>query len=190
MNTELFKGVSVETGKEVTGYLVRCEGQVDKGQTFICPEVMSAHYSGIGHGETHFCLGPFIRVHPHTVEPAPVSREKNTKFSFLYRDASNYKTYNEFILSGTLTPDEIDEIVACACGDNFIAEQVGLSHDLPGELNDDDHCWCELYYESNHGFETTDESPTTDLTAQQLLENFRNAKGNWDEVKYAPENIF
>ena len=103
---------------------------------------------------------------------------------------SLYKTHNEFILSGTLTPDEIDEIVACACGDNFIAEQVGLSHDLPGELNDDDHCWCELYYESNHGFETTDESPTTDLTAQQLLENFRNAKGNWDEVKYAPENIF
>lgn len=190
MSIGLYKGKSLTTGKELIGYAVECNGAINQGRVYICPAVMAACYSGIGHGETHMSIGPFIEVDPATVEPVPEEpRAANTKFSFLYRDAGNYKTYNEYVLAGGLTAEEIQEIFECGEMGSFISAQVGLSHDFPGRICEDDHAWCEFFEEDSHGFEPTDFKPTSELTAQQLLENFRAAKGHWDELRYAPWNL-
>ena len=120
----------------------------------------------------------------------PEWKRANTKFSFLYRDADNYKTHNVFVLRGLYKTEEIREIKACCDGDNFIAEQVGLWHDLPGDgtVTEADHCWSEIYSDDDAlGFEVSYEPPTVDMSFQDLLENFRKAKYHWDEAKYAPE---
>lgn len=69
----------------------------------------------------------------------------NTKISFLYRDGSNYKSYNSVIVAGTFTDDEINQILDCLdSGDYFIPEQIGFPVERFGSITEDDHCWCEL----------------------------------------------
>ena len=36
-----------------------------------------------------------------------ITRRKNTRINYLYRDASNYKKYNEVIIPGTFTEEQI-----------------------------------------------------------------------------------
>lgn len=184
----LYKGKSIITGKEIVGYLILCEGLVNPGCAYICREVSSIEGSGQAGDENQLMIGPFIQVAPSTVEAV----HQNTVFSFLYRDASNYKTHNEYVLKGVLSKEEIDEIVSCGDGDNFICEQVGLFHSFPGDgdVTEDDHAWCEFYYEDDHGFSRTDKEPTVTMTARELLDSFRKAKGNWNEATYLPENIY
>ena len=51
----------------------------------------------------------------------------NTKISYLYRDADNYKRYNECIVAGTLSANQICTILDCCdMGEYFIPGQVGL----------------------------------------------------------------
>lgn len=110
----------------------------------------------------------------------------NTQFEYLYRDASNYKSWHQVILEGTLTQAEKEEIHSCCDGDNFIAEQLGLPHNFPSdEICDDDHCWCEMYEGPNFGLTETDAEPTNG-SVKELLEKFRAAKGKWEESKYDP----
>ena len=53
--------------------------------------------------------------------------ERNTRITYLYRDADNYKTLNEVVIQGTFTDEEIDEMMAvCDQGEYFIPRQVGL----------------------------------------------------------------
>ena len=209
----LYRGICEDTGEEVIGYAVKCDGRVNPGQVFICPVVSSASFAGIGEkGEPLHSFGPFYLIVPETLElalgpnaPAAQSQEeqKNTLFEFLYRDASNYKTYNRILLSGTLAPEEVAEIYACSDGGFFIAEQVGLFHSFPGtKITEDDHAWCTLYEDGDHGFSTTYAAPAKGnsavwlqeknrfLTAKELLENFRAAKGHWNVAKYLPELIY
>lgn len=37
----------------------------------------------------------------------------NTRISYLYRDASNYKKHNEVVVPGTFTPEQIKAITGC-----------------------------------------------------------------------------
>lgn len=108
----------------------------------------------------------------------------NTIFFYGYRDASNYKTHHAVVLSGTLTEEEIAEIRGCADeGIYFIAEQVGLPHEFPGEICSDDHCWC--YFYDDVDFEQTDLDPEYG-SVHDLLNAFRLAKNNWQPEKYNP----
>ena len=51
----------------------------------------------------------------------------NTKISYLYRDVDNYKRYNECIVAGTLSANQICTILDCCdMGEYFIPGQVGL----------------------------------------------------------------
>ena len=50
----------------------------------------------------------------------------NTRISYFYRDASNYKAYNECIVRGLLTDEQTKAILDCLDRDNFIPSQVGL----------------------------------------------------------------
>lgn len=104
----------------------------------------------------------------------------NTAIEYLYRDASNYKSWNHAVLPGTVDDAQNKEIFECCdCGEFFIPEQVGLDADRLDdfERNDDDHLWCELI-----SISATEEVPTVDLPAQVLYRRFLNAKGRWNPL--------
>lgn len=122
---------------------------------------------------------------PHGAFPLDkdnLDKNINTKIHYQYRDGCNYKTQNEVIISGVLTEDEKREIVEECCNDceYFIPSQVGLPENRPDDFpTEDDHCWFELKTE---GLTETTEAPTVEITAKELLERFRSAKGNWNDT--------
>ena len=107
----------------------------------------------------------------------------NTKISYLYRDASNYKRHHEIIVSGMLTQKDIAEILdALNEGEYFIPEQIGFPAERFSDTTEDDHCWMELEKDS---FEFTFFKPTIDMSAKEVVEQFRKAKDHWDVLRYA-----
>lgn len=99
----------------------------------------------------------------------------NTEIQYLYRDASNFKLRTLCVLAGALTEAEKEEILECLIdGEYFVPGQAGLPDDNRYSGTEDDTDWFEL-----ESIEDTDHSPTLSMTAQELLENFRKAKGNW-----------
>lgn len=108
----------------------------------------------------------------------------NTRIQYLYRDASNFKTQNEVVIKGQITRDQAKEILSCCEGGEFIPEQIDWPLERGWDISEDDHCFAEL---EDHSFEPTDSPATVDMTAEQVMEAFRAAKGNWDAARYAPE---
>ena len=76
----------------------------------------------------------------------------NTRISYLYRDADNYKMQNSCVIMGVITEAQIAEIISCLdCGEYFIPRQVGLPEKRFDRFDEEaDHCWFEL---SADGFE-------------------------------------
>lgn len=114
----------------------------------------------------------------------------NTKISYLYRDADNYKVHNECIVEGELSKEQIRSIMDCCdMGEYFIPSQVGMPERKFDEYDEEaDHCWFEI---SEEGFERTDQPANIPLTARQLVENFTFRKDNWDDTEWQaaePEN--
>jgi len=113
----------------------------------------------------------------------------NTKISYLYRDASNYKEHNEVIVSGEFTSNDLKRISRCLDeGEFFIPRDVGLPENrITPYRTDDDHCWFEMEIWENEdgtydgGFKLTDDEPTVDLDMQELVRNFENVK-TWNET--------
>lgn len=104
----------------------------------------------------------------------------NTKISYLYRDAYNYKVHNECVVKGTLTEEQIETIMDCLdCGEYFIPHKVGLTENKFGEETDADHDFFEM---DSDGFEQTKEAPTAFITADALVEAFKNCKDKWEEI--------
>ena len=106
---------------------------------------------------------------------------ENTLVTYLYRDASNYKLYEETVLEGRITEDEIQEVLGTLdMGEYFIPGQVGLPMPSFSDYNEDDHPWCEL---SEASFDKTGRS--ADMTVREFVEAFKNAKREgWQEEKY------
>lgn len=103
----------------------------------------------------------------------------NTRISYLYRDAGNYKRWNEAVVEGIITLEQIDSIMGCLdCGEYFIPKQVGLPETRFGEVTSDDHCWFEL---SRDGFSQTDEEADTGMDVGELVRAFLEAVGKWDD---------
>ena len=98
----------------------------------------------------------------------------NTKVSYMYRDADNWKSYAEVVVEGVVSIEDIAEYLDG--GTYFCPADVGLGH--PGaDLSNfphvtADHCWCELEEED---LEETTDAPTDGLTAENLVEAFREA---------------
>ena len=108
----------------------------------------------------------------------------NTRFNYLYRDASNYKTWNSVVLKGVITPKMFEEMRLC-CEDgygDFIPEQLGLDLIRDWETTEDDHPYAEL-----EDYELVPDKPDMDMTPEELLERFREAKDNWHPEEYEPE---
>jgi len=77
---------------------------------------------------------------------------KNTIFSYMYRDGSNYKFHGEVVFEGL--PDDVAEkrirdALGGYDGTGFIANQVDIPEVFPfperySYREDDDHCWHEF----------------------------------------------
>lgn len=106
----------------------------------------------------------------------------NTRFHYLYRDASNYKRGKTIVLEGELSFEEIKRYLFE--GDGFIASQVGLEdiqttwardgYDFPTA---DDHVFSEI---GPGDVELTNDPPTVEITAEELRANFIATGGCWD----------
>lgn len=102
----------------------------------------------------------------------------NTKISYLYRDASNYKVPNECIVRGLLTDEQTKAILDCLDSDNFIPSQVGLPERRFDRFDpEEDTCWFELYESS---FDPTDAEATVDLSVDELVSHFLSKKNHWE----------
>lgn len=102
----------------------------------------------------------------------------NTRISYLYRDASNYKVPNECIVRGLLTDEQTKAILDCLDRDKFIPSQVGLPEKRFDRFDpEEDTCWFELY---ESGFEPTDAEATVDLSVEELVSRFLSKKNHWE----------
>ena len=109
----------------------------------------------------------------------------NTRFSYLYRDACNYKAFNQVVIKGECSDQDKRLINLALDGEFFIPEQIGLPLVRPSEeITIDDHCFAELDPEND--INLTDEEPTVAITWSEIMNNFRAAlKDGWDDMKYA-----
>ena len=115
----------------------------------------------------------------------------NTKVSYLYRDASNYKVHNECIIIGDISTEQIREIQKCLLdGIFFKPAMVGLPEknfvSLGYKTCDDDPEFFEIGNEDDidYSFETTDQTNDVDMTTLELVEKFKAAsKNDWLEKR-------
>jgi len=99
----------------------------------------------------------------------------NTRFSYLYRDACNYKKFNDVVLSGIIQEKQIGPLLKDKLF--FIPSEVGLPDLQDDVFSIDDHIWHEL-----EKIELTEEPPTVEIDASLLIENFEDAsQNNWNE---------
>lgn len=93
----------------------------------------------------------------------------NTKISYLYRDASNYKLFNEVVIAGQLSLEQlkpflIDEIF-------FVPEELGLPRLSFDAHTLDDHDWHEIIR-----LEPSNKAQDLNLTASTLLSGAKSLK--------------
>ncbi|MBQ6521136.1 MAG: hypothetical protein IJI14_20705 [Anaerolineaceae bacterium] len=118
--------------------------------------------------------------------------------TYLYRDASNFKQINAVYLDGDLPTEEEKQIIkeALDMGEYFIPEQFNLPIERPGEINEDDHCWCE--FDPFTGFLEDDEAERvlgssfwiqeSFFSVDDIVSKFReiaDGKDCWHEADYA-----
>lgn len=104
----------------------------------------------------------------------------NTRISYMYRDADNYKMYHEEVLRGEITPQQLMTIVCCLNEkEYFIPHQVGLPEIRFEQVTERDHPWFELCPEQD--FSSTNAEPTIEMTVDELVERFLAAKDKWDD---------
>lgn len=100
----------------------------------------------------------------------------NTRFEYMYRDASNYKQTLNLVFEGELTDAEREAFFAhLDDGEYFIAEQVGLPNlreDWESHY-EDDHIWHEFVE-----WEPT-EAPATSEDVHSFVARF--IATTWDE---------
>lgn len=106
----------------------------------------------------------------------------NTRISYLYRDADNYKEYNECIIRGTMTEDQKARIIACLEEEvYFIPSRVGMPEVKFENETEADHPWFEWM-----DTELTDLKATLDITVDDLVARFEKMKNGWETVRKAP----
>ncbi|MEJ5298664.1 MAG: hypothetical protein WHZ52_11575 [Armatimonadota bacterium] len=99
---------------------------------------------------------------------------RNVCFSYMYRDASNWKAFGEIVVQGdpSLSVEDAEQQIREVCSEGlyFIADQVEVPEIflwLTTRLYDDDHCWHEF-----EGLKETD-APVTDPEGRSIVELVR-----------------
>lgn len=106
-----------------------------------------------------------------------ISSSKNTKIHYLYRDASNYKKFNNIVVPGLFSEEQIKTIISCLNeGQWFVPHKVGFPEEKFEDETEDDHPWFEL---NACDFEETLESPQIEETPDEIVQLFLQAKDNW-----------
>lgn len=106
---------------------------------------------------------------------------KNTKMTFMYRDADNYKSFSDVILSGTMSDDDLKAIKEnLDRGMFFIPHQLGLPtpaeqmQGYDGFPNDElDHGWTTFPDVKNVSEFETYEPPTHDMPIKVFVERMK-----------------
>lgn len=111
---------------------------------------------------------------------------ENTLIQYLYRDADNYKVQNECVIKGVLSEEDIQTILDSLEDDEvFIPRLVGLPEKRFDTYDPQvDHPFFEL---GKTSFIITDQHPTVEITAAELVSAFRKAKGHWHMIM--PERV-
>lgn len=96
----------------------------------------------------------------------------NTRIHYLYTDAANYKTTNQAVIPGEITPEQQAQIFRSLDEEKFfIPRAIGLPEDR-GPYQPDhelDHCW----FSMEQSFaEPTDNAPTVNITGAELAAKF------------------
>jgi hypothetical protein len=99
----------------------------------------------------------------------------NTRFSYLYRDACNYKKFNDVVLFGIIQENQIEPLLKDRLF--FVPSEVGLPDLQDDVFSLDDHVWHEF-----EKIELTEEPTNIEVDASMLIRNFRDAAhNNWNE---------
>lgn len=102
-------------------------------------------------------------------------------FDYLYRDASNYKSWGSLLLEGRATEIELEQLRAqLNCDEFFIAEQVGIPtlYDELWSPTEDEHVW--------HTFHELRQAEAEEITGQpwgsvsELIARFKSVN-KWNE---------
>lgn len=108
----------------------------------------------------------------------------NTRFEYMYRDACNYKWFDEIIVPAMLTLDQLLPFLQDKTF--FIPSKIGIPDLQPPDWTENDHIWHEIT-----NINTTQEKPMIDITTEQLLYRFRVAHENkWYELSEKVEKWF
>jgi len=120
----------------------------------------------------------------------------NTKIEYLYRDGSNYQTWEEIVLTGELTEAQVTAVFASANNESgsplFLPQQVGMESLLgimgDGTITEADHPWHELFKVTP----TTDREcrpPNGCFTAAMWAEDFIGRTWDIDGATKAMEDL-
>ena len=118
----------------------------------------------------------------------------NTRITYQYRDASNWKDTNEVIFKGVITPEQIKMIEQSFLPDfepsDFLPRQVGLRPLCPWTDSDNydddlDHMIHTLEFITIVDSPATDDQPVVDLANKFTAA----IADGWDMVKYGNEHI-
>lgn len=114
------------------------------------------------------------------LEPDSAATPCNTRVHYLYRDAENNKVQNAYVVKGIVTENQQAAILdSLNKGEFFIPEKVGLDGERFGDFDPEiDHPWFELDEDS---FEATNDKPDTEMTAEELVEQFVACKDCWED---------
>lgn len=108
----------------------------------------------------------------------------NTRINYLYRDADNYKVYNECVIQGEMTEEQEQRIIACLDeGEYFVPSCVGMPEKKFDTETEADGPWFEW-----RGFELTEHEPTLEIGANELVARFEKASNGWQEARTAPKD--
>ena len=94
-----------------------------------------------------------------------MSNLPNTRISYCYRDAANWKFWGHFAVEGKIDRSDLEHYLDGA--EFFVPEKVGLNHLLTEPWSRDDHILHEL-----HEFEPAAGGQTL-CTAAELIRRFR-----------------
>ena len=103
----------------------------------------------------------------------------NTKFSYFYRDADNYKQHEVIVLSGAMTLEQAATITSKLDEDDgFVPSAVGLQDLQEHMVNGWDPQVDHPYHEIDE-ISLTDLKSTTEMTVAELVERF--ASADWEK---------
>lgn len=102
--------------------------------------------------------------------------KSNTKISYLYRDASNYKVWNEAVIPGRISYAQVRAILRNRIDEFFVPSMVGLPEktfvDLGYDENEDDHPFFEIDGYARDIFSYTNEAATVNISPTELAKRF------------------